>query len=576
MKIVQSRRKIYSDTKFRRNVWSESGTNLMIDTTNNAGKFASIGSPGTSISLLNDIIPSTNNTLDLGAAGSVFANVYSQNVYVASIYSTYTNITLNATIIPNGNYDLGSSVGQFSNVYSLTVHSDSINLINTTDLNISGGISVTGDINTTGNIGSATSRIATGYFTDVDVSGTVYVGTISKTGANITLQTLTSGDIILNPAGNIVVNDNVLPNTSFINLGSATQTFNNIYTNNLTVNTIGSGTVNFTDSISVTNDVLANSVGTSVSRIATGFFNSVDALTIYSKFLINNDAIDLTIQTTIAGADILLTTNSGDIVFDANSLLPNLAGATNIGSPTAGFGYGYFQALSVSGKVIDVVSTDLQLNSDTTVNGNFTANGTGKFQGDVTCLTVTVGGTNGQTIDIARVQNWDNAASSVSGKADVDLSNITPAGLGVIDTRAEIVEEEMIYVDELLSVNLEAMFFDTFINSTWVDQVNTTATIGDTFGKGNYSGSSGQILQSTNIYFDDSGSNRNVTRVMVLMDDWTGKTVEVTADGGTTWDPVTQDTIITLASPGTDLRYKITFGTSATPIGSIAVLFDYA
>jgi len=112
------------------------------------------------------------------------------------------------------------------------------------------------------------------------------------------------------------------------------------------------------------------------------------------------------------------------------------------------------------------------------------------------------------------------------------------------------------YQDLLANSYYTNITWDSFETTSLVDTGNSNMTYNNTTSS--YEFTSGQILQSTNLY--DPILTDTVTECMVVIDyiDGTGsQTLEVTADGSN-WESCTELDVHTFSNTGTDVRIRLT------------------
>jgi hypothetical protein len=164
-------------------------------------------------------------------------------------------------------------------------------------------------------LASSSSRIKRGYITTV-YSTTIDTTTINKTGGDLTIETTTSGNIVLSPYSN-VNSKSVLPSTTnTYNLGSSSYYWNNGYITTLnTTQIINSSQNSNLVQQTTSGDIVFNPVNGCVRPYTTNTYNLGS-----SSYYWNNGYITTLNTTQIINSsqnsNLLQQTTSGDIVFN--------------------------------------------------------------------------------------------------------------------------------------------------------------------------------------------------------------------------------------------------------------------
>jgi len=106
-------------------------------------------------------------------------------------------------------------------------------------------------------------------------------------------------------------------------------------------------------------------------------------------------------------------------------------------------------------------------------------------------------------------------------------------------------------------VNPNNVFTEKF---EFEDFENVDVTTATGWGTASLSFTNGQVAQSLSVYKDTT----NISRATINVDDSTNLTVELSADGGTTWDSVTFGTENIFSVVGSELLFKLTASGVAT------------
>lgn len=101
-------------------------------------------------------------------------------------------------------------------------------------------------------------------------------------------------------------------------------------------------------------------------------------------------------------------------------------------------------------------------------------------------------------------------------------------------------------------VNPNNVFREHFRDNTFEDTGETTADWGDT--EGELSIVDGEIAQSTSIAFNDGNISRATMNVALSSGSIGNLLLKISADGGSTWDVISNGVESILSSSGTDLR----------------------
>jgi len=114
-------------------------------------------------------------------------------------------------------------------------------------------------------------------------------------------------------------------------------------------------------------------------------------------------------------------------------------------------------------------------------------------------------------------------------------------------------------VNTVLSVvNINNKFREYFKDTSFEDTSTTTADWADTVGQIDFT--VGEIAQSLSTYLDTA----NVVAATLTVDDDTNLTLQLSADGGSNWETVTNETEHAFTNTGNDLRFKFTATGNAT------------
>ena len=182
----------------------------------------------TGLQLTGNLLPEANNTRNIGASGTVFANVYATtfigNINVASGTSTFNNATINGTLTATnltGNSDTATQLQTARNIGGVSFNG-------TADIDLP-GVNTAGNQNTSGVAAKAT-----------DIN-------IDETSANSNFQvTFSNAGGVTSQSGNhyrqLIDNDNAhfLYNPSTYTLSG----LNNVTTGSITATTFGTATQN--------------------------------------------------------------------------------------------------------------------------------------------------------------------------------------------------------------------------------------------------------------------------------------------------------------------------------------------
>ena len=170
-----------------------------------------------------NLVPTTNNTKNIGSNGKEFANIYVNKIIgVSEIDNGQNNITLKSNIVPSGTIDLGLSTTPITNIYATNIYGTNLKDVNEID----GG------------------------------------------------------------QNSITLNSDMVPSGT-VNLGSTTSLFNHIYTDNLTSNGIEALSLNITDVnssspfISLYKTILPTSTGSISLGNSNSKFGGIYATTFY-------------------------------------------------------------------------------------------------------------------------------------------------------------------------------------------------------------------------------------------------------------------------------------------------------
>jgi hypothetical protein len=305
------------------------------------------------------LVPSTSGDNNLGSSSLRWATIYATDIDVSGDVTIGGNITigdsdtdsisitadLTSNLIPNAGstYDIGSVSKTWANVYADNITGDLTG-------NVTGD--VTGDITSTG-----TSTFSTVDINGGAIDGTTIGATTPSTGSfteldidliNIDTQTIstTSGDLILNPAGNISANNNLITqvgtpvsgsdaaNKSYVDSVVASGAEWTLVDDTSTATTISSnetlavrGTGSITTSIS--GDTLTiNSADTLATVVARGA-TTANVITVGA---INTDGININdnnIITTRSNDNLVLSPSGTGAVDVSTSKIINITDPTN-------------------------------------------------------------------------------------------------------------------------------------------------------------------------------------------------------------------------------------------------------
>lgn len=207
---------------------------------------------GNSVISQRTVLPSTNNTLNLGSSGTRWATVFTTTLdattlSINTVSSSSGNLTLttagpsdvvslNRDLIPDtvSTRNLGNSVNTFANLYCGT------NFINTLQP-LSSTISVNATIlpatGSTFNLGSTTARFATGFFDTLNLTGLTTPSITAPASSDLLLNTTTS-------TNKIVVAKSLLPNAdNTLDLGATSSRFTNVYAVNVNASNYNANTI---------------------------------------------------------------------------------------------------------------------------------------------------------------------------------------------------------------------------------------------------------------------------------------------------------------------------------------------
>jgi hypothetical protein len=170
-------------------------------------------------------------------------------------------------------------------------------------------------------LASSSSRIKRGYITTV-YSTTIDTTTINKTGGDLTIETTTSGNIVLSPYSN-VNSKSVLPSTTnTYNLGSSSYYWNNGYITTLnTTQIINSSQNSNLVQQTTSGDIVFNPVNgcvrpstTNTYNLGTSSFswrglnvNNIYDNNLYTNYIKRDNTGDLTIETTNGSLNLACT-----------------------------------------------------------------------------------------------------------------------------------------------------------------------------------------------------------------------------------------------------------------------------
>lgn len=244
-----------------------------------------------------DLVPTTNNTRNIGSNGKEFANIYVNKIIgVSEIDNGQNNIILKSDIEPSGNVDLGSQTNQLANIYAsnitgtnLTTTTATVSNITTTASNITLYKSILPLSTNTISLGNSNFKFSGIYATELNVNqitlnsnltpdGTVSLGLANNPITNIYATNIYGTnlkDVNEIDAGqnNITLKSNIVPSGT-VNLGSTTSLFNYIYTDSLTSNSIEALSLNVNDINSTASTITLNKTILPVSTGSISFGNS--------------------------------------------------------------------------------------------------------------------------------------------------------------------------------------------------------------------------------------------------------------------------------------------------------------
>lgn len=251
--------------------------------------------------LLVDLTSTLTGATSLGSTLSVTGATTLSSTLAVSSTSTFTGAaTFNGTLIANGNTDIGDTTAD-----TLTVTAR----IDSSLLPINGS---------TYNIGSSSLRWATGYFTDLDVSGNITLGG-NLIGGDAGSDTITINGVIAS---------DMLPGTaSTYDIGSSGSPWSNVYSDTFTGGLTGTVTGDVTGNITSTGTSTFTSIDVNGGAIdGTPIGATTPSTGVFTSVYIDNLQID---GNTIyaASGDIILNA-VGNIDFGNNRL-------TGVGTPTA-------------------------------------------------------------------------------------------------------------------------------------------------------------------------------------------------------------------------------------------------
>jgi hypothetical protein len=259
------------------------------------------------------IIPSITNTYDLGSLTSNWNNVYANNGYysllsTATLTSANAMITVGKNLIPmtTNTNDLGSTTIFWNNTYTnnLIANSASLGTITCSGpiVSIDTGKSVIPTTTNTNDLGSLTNRFNNIFGTNASL--------ITADINTLTLAVLSS----LTSTVSLDTEKDIIPVTTMTNdLGSSTNMFDNIYTNALYANasistpliTSTGPTIQIDKSMIPTSD-LTEDIGSTTLR-----WNNVYSNTTSANILASQNPAGLTTQTNlIPGTDATYTIGS--------------------------------------------------------------------------------------------------------------------------------------------------------------------------------------------------------------------------------------------------------------------------
>lgn len=384
-----------------------------IDVTNIYTDF--IGNPNGPFQIFDDVLPSVDNTYNIGSNALRWKNGYfSTNLFTPLITGPTADLTLNAatgfnivtskSVIPDQDnfHSLGLSYRRWSNVYGVTVYTDVLTSPTDTDLLITTppgylikndrSIQPVTDINT--DLGSVTFRYANIYGQTMNSTTinntTLNTTTINATTGNITnvnattINATASQNLSLTAGAGFVVtsNQDIQPATDGTkNLGSATKRWQNTYSNSVTATTVstsgivtnsvsanpavdlnisadpGKAIVLNTQMLPVTdNTILLGSASKQWSDIRA---NQATIASINSTTLTMNNTI-----TTPTGIDLNLTAATGRNIVVSQTLRPAQNNTQNCGATTERWLNMYAQNIETS-TITSFTATDLTLNPAT-------------------------------------------------------------------------------------------------------------------------------------------------------------------------------------------------------------------
>jgi hypothetical protein len=169
----------------------------------------------------------------------------------------------------------------------------------------------------------------------------------------------------------------------------------------------------------------------------------------------------------------------------------------------------------------------------------------------------------------------DTASAVAVGKYIYDgIIYISPLGTGATGADETTITEKDMYQDLLDTSVYDNMTMNTFDAIDTDDPLidNSTDMDFDATAKG-YDFTAGEFILSTDLV-DPLLSGMDITECMVSIDytDSGTPTIEATADGGSNWETVTNNSVHTFTDVGTDLRIRFTGGGTGTVL-SWAVLY---
>jgi hypothetical protein len=169
--------------------------------------------------------------------------------------------------------------------------------------------------------------------------------------------------------------------------------------------------------------------------------------------------------------------------------------------------------------------------------------------------------------DLTDVAKWDDPETTWDGGDlnDQWLDYTRDDVLNIVN----IENRNNVFIDRFVITTTYASTDNDFASYSHVDETNTTAAVDTTNREVTFT--SGQVLQYLAVFKDASDSPQAVVNATLTVTvDSGGFDFELSADGGSNWETVTNGETHTFTNTGSDLRIRITENNSST--GTITLI----